>query len=138
MLGEAMERVRVLLLEVPRLLRDILEQAMHDAPECEVMKDLDTGAIGSDQRPPDVVILGLTGDEDTTLVPTIFARWPRARIMTVGQGDAATLYELRPNRRVLGQITANEMTETLRDVVRRGWDQTDGDGDAGNRDARVL
>jgi DNA-binding NarL/FixJ family response regulator len=136
MLREAMERVRVLLLEVPRLLRDILEQAMQGSPECEVMKDLDTGAAGSEGLPPDVVILGLTGDEDTTLVPTLFARWPRARIMTVGQGDAATLYELRPNRRVLGQISASEMAETLRDVVRRGWDEAGSDSE--NRDARVL
>jgi hypothetical protein len=114
-------RVRVLLLEVPRLLRDILEEAIHVDDGTELMADSESAATQGDRMPPDVVVLGLTAEGDATLVPALFARWPLARVMTVmPQGDAATLYELRADRRVLGEMSPSEIAETLRDAGRRG------------------
>jgi DNA-binding NarL/FixJ family response regulator len=132
-----MGRVRVLLLEVPRLLRDILEQAIQVNGECELVKDLDATATPGDRMPPDVVILGLTAEEDATIVPALFARWPHAEVMTVmQQGDAATLYEVRPKRRVLGEMSPNEIVEMLRDAVQRA---RGGSIDhAGGNDARTV
>jgi len=125
----------VLLLEVPRLLRDILEQAMQAADECEIVKDMDDALTRTSRQPPDAVILGLTAAEDTTLVPAIFARWPHTKIMTVGLGDAATLYELWPNRRPLGQMSPSEIALTLRDAVRR--DNGEPASDSEDNDALV-
>ena len=103
----------------------MFERAMQVADECEIVKDMDDALTRTSRMPPDAVILGLTAAEDTTLVPAIFARWPRAKIMTVGLTHAATLYELWPNRRACGQMSPSEITETLRDAVRRGLDSPD-------------
>jgi hypothetical protein len=128
-------RVRVLLLEVPRLLRDILEEAIQVDGGTELMADSDTTATPGDLMPPDVVVLGLTAEGDATLVPALFARWPLARVMTVmQQGDAATLYELRADRRVLGEMSPSEVAETLREAARRG----SSGGPAGDSDTSAV
>jgi len=69
---------------------------------------------------PDIVILGLMAEEDASIVPALFARWPQAQVMTVMQaGDDAAVYELRPRRRSLGQMSPQEVVDTLCDSVRR-------------------
>jgi DNA-binding response OmpR family regulator len=126
--------VRVLLLEVPRLLRDFLERAMQAADECEIVKNLDDALTRASRLPPDAVVLGLTAAEDTTLVPAIFARWPRTKIMTVGLDHAATLWA---NPRLLGPMSPNEIADTLRDAVRRDHGDSSGDRDDEDSDALV-
>lgn len=129
--------MRVLLLEVPRLLRDVLEHAIHQDGAFEVMSASDATAASSERIQPDMVILGLTADEDSTLVPALFARWPRIPILTVmQQGQAAALYELRRHRRSLGEVSPAEMVRTLRDAVLR--DPGAPGGDAGDDDARPV
>jgi len=112
--------VRILLLEVPQLLRGIFEHAIQVDSDCELLKDsTHTLRVSTQQTsPPDIVILGLTAAEDTTLVPALFARWPHAQVMTVMQaGDDAAMYELRPQRKALGQASPAEIVETLREAV---------------------
>lgn len=114
--------MRVLLLQMPRLLRGILEHAIQVHGDCELMSGTARGSqvLAEQTIPPDIVILGLSAAEDATLVPALFSRWPQAQVMTVMQeGDDATAYELRPCRTVLGQMSAAEIVETLREAVRR-------------------
>ncbi len=114
------EPVRVLLLEVPQLLRRILEDAIRTRSDCRLVTGAAQG-LESGTEPgasPDVVILGLTAADDTTLVPALFARWPSAQVMTVTQaGDEAAVWELRPRRRALGQMSAEDMMNELRTAV---------------------
>ena len=110
--------MRVLLLEVPRLLREVLEHAIHQDGACELIRASEAATTSGDQTSPDMVILGLMADEDATLVPALFARWPRAQILTVMQaGDAAALYELRRHRRQLGEVSPSDLVRTLREAV---------------------
>ena len=116
------EPMRVLLLEVPQLLRGILEHTIEQQSDCELLKGArhDSGLGAKRTESPDVVILGVTAAEDTTLVPALFARWPWAQVMTVMQaGDEATVYELRPRRRVMGQMSPDEIVAALRAAVHR-------------------
>lgn len=111
------EPIRVLLLEVPQLLRGILEHAIQQQSDCELVsgarRDFESGPERIE--PPDVVILGITVAEDTMLVPALLARWPGAQVMTVMQrGDEAAVYELRPRRRVLEQVSPEEILASLR------------------------
>jgi hypothetical protein len=122
--------MRVVMLEVPRLLRDLLEHAIHQDGGCELLKASEVTATPSDQMSPDMIILGLTADEDATLVPALFARWPRAQILTVMQcGDAAALYEMRRHRRQLGEVSPSELLQTLRDAVQHNRRQSSGTGE---------
>jgi hypothetical protein len=116
--------VRILLLEMPQMLRDILEHAIHLRHDCEVVKDTSRG-VRRQEPPvsPDVVILGLQADDDETLVPALFARWPATQVMTVLQGgDGAAVYEWQPRRRPLDHASPAELVDALRDAVHRRRD----------------
>jgi hypothetical protein len=111
--------VRVLLLELPQLLRDILEHAIRQQTDCELLKDMrDLAVLSGRTVPPDIVVLGLTEAPDATLVTALLARWPMTRVVTVRQsGDDAIAYELRPQRRKLGPLSPTEIVGMLRQVV---------------------
>ncbi len=114
--------MRVLLLEVPRLLRGILEHAIEVDRGCELLKDVgrDLSTWAEQAQQPDVVILGLSAAEDVALVLALFARWPQAQVITVMHaGDEAAVYELRPRRRALGEVSPAEIVEKMREVVHR-------------------
>lgn len=111
-------QVHVLLLEVPQLLREVLEYSIQAVGGCKVMTE---ASMGSDSAAaPDVVILGLSRDRDATLVPALFARWPRARILTIAcDGSDATTYELTMNWRTLGSLGAVQLVDVLRRAPRK-------------------
>ena len=111
--------VRVLLLELPQLLRDILEHAIRQQTDWELLKDMpEFAALAGNTAPPDIVVLGLTEAQDATLVAALLARWPMTQVVTVMQtGDDAMAYELRPHRRMLGQVSPADIVGTFRQVV---------------------
>jgi len=104
------------------LLRGILEHAIQAHSDCELLKDTRRALemLTRQMTPPDIVMVGLTTAEDATVVPALLARWPQARVMTVMQaGDDAAVYELRPSRRSLGQMSPAEIVEALCEAVHR-------------------
>src|SRR5688572_28691563 len=111
--------VRVLLLEMPQLLRGILEHAIqtHGAPDG--LMDA-PHALALSKEPdvsPDVVILGLTAPGDTTLLSALFGRWPQAQVMTLTPaGHDAALYELRLGREALGAVSPAEIVQVVREA----------------------
>jgi len=105
---------RVLLLEVPKLLRDILQHATRHEDDFELETEVEPVVS------PDVVILGLTAAEDLTLVPALLARWPCAQVLTVTHtGGDVVAYEFNPRRQALGEMSPAEIFAKLRDTVRR-------------------
>jgi DNA-binding NarL/FixJ family response regulator len=125
-----MERVRVLLLEIPRLLREILAQAIDADGGCELLTESGSAWPIDGKTRPDIVILGLIAEGDAALVPALFACWPRAQVVTVMQaGNAAAVYELRPTHRLLGEMSPTEIVQTLRDAVRRNRGDATGNND---------
>ena len=114
--------MRVLLLEMPQLLRGILEKAIQARADCELL-NLTTRTVpmcADTSRSPDAVILGITDDTDATLLPALFARWPNARVMTVTlPGEEAAIYELQPLQRAFRQMSPAEIIDTLHRVVHR-------------------
>jgi hypothetical protein len=119
---DVLDPIRVLLLEMPQLLREILEHEVHKRSDCELMKD-GRGALRLlTERiiAPDVVIIGLTAREDEALVPAVFARWPGAQVMTVmPTGTDAVVYELTPKQEELAPMSPAGIVDTLSNAVRR-------------------
>src|SRR6476660_9706631 len=116
------EPVRMLMLEVPPLLRGLLEHAVEAHRDCTLMKDTRSALemLRQPTLPPDVIVVGLDTASDTTIVPALFAQWPGAQIMTVMEsGQTAVLYELRPHQRVLGEMSPAEIVETLHAAYHR-------------------
>jgi len=113
-------RIRVVLAEMPRMLRDIVQTILAAQPDvalatahggatlAETLGTLDAADA------PDVVILAepLPNAEDYASV--LYAR-PRLRLVGISSdGRNAHLYELRPQRIALGALSP----DTLVDVVR--------------------
>lgn len=113
---------RVLLLEVPQLLREVLEYEIRQDSQYELVcndRSIEDVFVGPPVC-PDVVIIGLTATEDMTLVSALLARWPSALVMTVMQTNGrATMYELDALRQPLGEISSTEVLMTLRGSTRR-------------------
>lgn len=100
--------MHVLLLELPPLIRGILEHAIRTDEECELWQQPLDG--------PDVVILGITDAADTALLPALFARWPGAQVMTLmATGDEAAMYELGLGRRTRTGVSPTEILQMLRE-----------------------
>ena len=119
---DVLEPIRVLLLEMPQLLRDILEDELHKRSDCELVRD-GRGALRLlTERivAPDVVIIGLTAREDEALVPAVFARWPGAHVVTVAPtGTDVVVYELTPKQEELAPMSPAGIVDILRNTVRR-------------------
>jgi hypothetical protein len=107
---------------MPQLLRDILAQAIQVRGECELLKGSTRGlrSLTEQTASPDVVILGLTAAEDTTLVPALLTRWPGAQVMTLMlAGEDLTAYELTPTQQALGKLSPREIVDSLCEAIAR-------------------
>jgi DNA-binding NarL/FixJ family response regulator len=121
----------MLLLHMPPLLRELFEHAVERRHDCALLKEsrstLDM-LRGSAER-PDVVVVGLSTADDAAVVPALFARWPNAQIMTVTvSGHGGMVYELKPNRRVLDEMSPAEIVETLHATIRHERELTHREG----------
>ena len=121
------EPVRILLLEIPQLLRDMLAQAIQVHGDCELIKGTKRALELPEQMvSPDVVILGLMAAEDATLVAPLLARWPGAHVMTLAPvGEDVTAYALKPHCRALGQLSPDEVVDSLRAATARRRERLD-------------
>ena len=114
--------MHVLLLEIPKLLRGILEHALQASSDCGVLKSSRRALElpSWQEAPPDIVILGLTDVDDTILLPALFARWPQAQVMTLmPAGDDMAIYQVRLGRKPLVAGSPEEIIQILREAVRR-------------------
>ena len=109
--AELPTRIRIVLARMPRLLRDLLRDALERHPRVDVEEDQghdDIGAIVARTR-ADGVILGALGDGDATardeIVRALFQS-PRTRILLVSErGASARLHELTPTHRSVSDVT---------------------------------
>ena len=102
------------------MLRDILEHAIRKDDQCELLRSTARphSVLIDDGPRPDVVILGLRATDDVTLVRALFARWPRAHVVTVmPESDETMVYALNPQRRQLGALAPADLVAALRDAV---------------------
>jgi DNA-binding NarL/FixJ family response regulator len=110
-----LERTRILLAEMPRLLADIVGQALREQPDMEVV--VCDGRVGSlmelaDRSRPDVVVIGA---DDPRIAGELVTSMPRLKVLAVTGGDSeAYLYELRPHRIQLGEVTPRTLVEEIR------------------------
>jgi hypothetical protein len=114
--------VRVLLLEVPKLLRHILEHRIQQEADYELV--VDSAAISqmgsSHAMSPDVIIVGLRAATDKPLLSALFTKWPGAQVLTIMQTDGeVAVYEINPQRQPVGDKSLGEILTELRNSVQR-------------------
>jgi hypothetical protein len=106
---------------MPQMLRDILKRTMVDQPDIELIED----EFPDDAEPPGaiphIVLVGTEAPGDADSKSLLLGRWPRARIIAVEvSGRQTSLYELRPYKTELGQLSPSELLEGIRAVARSG------------------
>lgn len=115
-----MDRARVVVLELPRLVQEIVEHAVGGQPDMEIVADLPTAptlpAALAEAR-ADVVISG--AEHGCAALSELLGELPRLKLLAVSD-DArnAVLYELRPTRTPLGEVSPQTIVDAIRSARR--------------------
>jgi hypothetical protein len=101
--------IRVTLIDLPQLLSEIVTDMLGQAPGFTL------AAEGTSPEGVDLVIVGARGDELPEAGRDQLAQRPESRALAIGEdGRRAYLFELRPHRTLLLELSA----DTLRSVLR--------------------
>jgi DNA-binding NarL/FixJ family response regulator len=118
-----MSNIRILIRDAPAMLRDILEHAISNEPDMEVIPEpLVSAAPVADQPPlPDVVVVGATDTEPATSTRALLDQWPRSQVLVISsRGHHVLMYELMPRRVDMGEMSPGELIQAIRSAVRAG------------------
>jgi hypothetical protein len=104
-------RVRIALLDLSPMLTEILQATLAPIAEAEVL-----GAQSRD-APADLLIARAGALDYDEVVELLYAR-PRRKVLTVEElGPQAYLFELRPERVDLGELSTTRLVELVREAA---------------------
>jgi DNA-binding NarL/FixJ family response regulator len=113
-----LERTRILLVEMPRMLCDIITDVVASQPDMVVVGELPERADllpAVNRTRADVVVLGLPDSDLPNECGPLFDAHPRSRLLGVAaDGRRAFLYELRPQRIPLGEVSPQGLLDAIR------------------------
>jgi hypothetical protein len=112
----------VLLIDLPRVLGDIVRETLMSDPHIRVapIRSPDdcrgaSGAAEARRERPDTVILGTDLRELDPEWDVVFSECPWMKVLTVvGSGRESFLYELRPTRIPLGELSPEKLLDAVR------------------------
>ena len=113
-----MKRIRVLLGDMPRLLRELIDGAIGETADIAVV-----GTVGAreklatsiEQTKADVLIIGVPDDADSVQLESLLYERPRLRLVTIGDaGRSTALHELRPITIPLGDVAPEALLDAIR------------------------
>ncbi len=106
--------VRVAVVDLPQMMSEIVKDILDQAPDVAVLP-------ASDWDDADVVILAAENEELPATGRTQLARHPAAKVLTIDRhGRDAYLYELRPHRTPLGEVSAGTLLAAIGAVEKNG------------------
>jgi chemotaxis response regulator CheB len=112
--GRRLKAVRVLLLGMPTMLRQVLSRVIAEAPGLEVVGEMPNDGLCSPNllaAEPDFLIIGAdeASDED---VAALLQRNCRIRVLRLSSdGREGTLHEMWRRRTLLGELSATHVVE---------------------------
>ena len=108
--------VRVALVGLPQLLREIVTQNMRDEEDLTIVgefaacDDRELSAAG-----PDVVLVSVDASRSLDSCEALLYRVPRTRVVALeGDRGRVTVYQLRPERVLIGELSPRELVEAIR------------------------
>jgi DNA-binding NarL/FixJ family response regulator len=109
------------LVGIPSLLSDVVKAIVLEQPDMEVAGEvgsLDEMLVLATRIPADVVLMGPTELEMAGLVLQLLHEEPLLKVLgLVDGGRRAYLYELRPQREVLEQVSIEELLKAIRSLL---------------------
>jgi DNA-binding NarL/FixJ family response regulator len=115
---------------MPPLLREIVRDAVAREPDLELVAELDDAPGAFDALARDAAQFVIVGSEAAAAacVPSLVAEQPALRALELrADGRQSVLYELRPHRVPLGEISAETLLRTIRAVppwTEPTWDES--------------
>jgi DNA-binding NarL/FixJ family response regulator len=116
-----MAKIRVLIHDAPTMLRDILEQAISNQPDMEVIGEpaAPVRAMDDDQVSPDVVVVDVSDSDPDEGAREWLFRWPSTHaLMIAAHGHKVLKYELQPQGEDLGEMSPDQLIQAIRSAVR--------------------
>jgi DNA-binding NarL/FixJ family response regulator len=112
--------IRILLADLPQMLRSIIRDIVAGQPDMEVVGEL-AGQVGVpamvEQTGATFVIVRHTGLDPQDVIGELLACRPPTRVLAIAdEGRAGILYELRPHRIPIGELSAASLVAAI-----RGW-----------------
>ena len=104
--------IRVRMLEMPRLVRELIEFAVRSQPDMEVVE--------GDTPPPDFVVCSVPSAETPSAARSALAERARVRVLELdAAAGRASLYELHECEHEIGEVSPDEIVDTIRAAARR-------------------
>jgi len=105
--------ITVALLVRPPMLHGILQRLLATDPEVQVLED------ASVAQGADVLVVTQSDPDDESIPVSMLLRSPRSRVLALG-ADArrAVLFELRPHRTPLGELSRESLLTAVRGGAR--------------------
>jgi DNA-binding NarL/FixJ family response regulator len=116
-----MPRIRVLIHDAPTMLRDILEQAISNQPDMEVILEpvSPERAPVDQQASPDVVVVNVSDSDPGEDARALLFRWPGSHaLMIAAHGQKVLKYELQPRGVDLGEMSPDQLVQAIRSAAR--------------------
>jgi DNA-binding NarL/FixJ family response regulator len=113
-----MAHTHILIYGLQRMMHQIIENAMVGQPDLEVVSS-DRGSLADavEQCRADAVI---TGGDDPQMACALLERHPRVKVLAVvADGRETLLYEFRPRRARLGELSPAALLEAVRRACRQ-------------------
>jgi DNA-binding NarL/FixJ family response regulator len=116
-----LQRTRIVLAGMPQLLQDVVRDVVLDQPDMEVVGEvgsLDEMLVLATRMPTDVVLMGPTENELPGPVFQLLQEEPHLKVLgLIDGGRRAYLYELRPHREVLEDVSIEELLKAIRSLL---------------------
>ncbi len=113
-----MRRTRIVLAGISRMLSDIITDVVTSQADMEMVGMVaDPGMLATTvaEADADVVVLGVPDAELPSEYTMLLGARPQTRLLGVsGDGRRAFLYELRPHRSALGEVSPQALVEAIR------------------------
>ena len=116
-----MPKIRVLIHDTPTMLRDILEQAISNQPDMEVIPEpvVPEHAQDDQQVPPDVVVVNVSDSDPGEGARALLFRWPSSHALLIAaRGHRVLQYELQPRGVDLGEMSPDQLVQAIRSAAR--------------------
>jgi DNA-binding NarL/FixJ family response regulator len=112
-----LEKTRILLADVPQMLRDIVRETLAAERDMEIVGEVTDVNSLRDWLEHDDTCLVIFGGEDPTVAATLLTECSPPRVLALS-GRESWLYELRPQRVSLGEISPTRLVEEIRKATR--------------------
>ena len=111
-----MKKLRILLADMQPMLREIVRDTLTRQPDMEIVGDLDgSKGILQSLEHVDVAIVGAREPDDSPLAEQMLQASPSTRVLAIAtSGQSATLWDLRPYKVSLGDVSPASLIRAIR------------------------